>query len=70
MTNLRSKNALFFLFIWLGISIPSSALATTYYVDTTDGFDTNTGLSTSVSWKTIAKINLICANLPQEAQAP
>ena len=31
--------------------------ATTYYVDATDGLDTNDGLSEGGAWKTIAKVN-------------
>lgn len=29
----------------------------TYYVSTTDGLDTNTGLSTSLAWKTLSRVN-------------
>jgi hypothetical protein len=37
--------------------LASSGGAETYYVDATNGQDTNTGLSEKAAWKTIAKIN-------------
>ena len=43
-----------FLFFLL---LSSSSLAAIYYVDATNGGDTNTGLSQATPWKTIAKIN-------------
>ena len=35
----------------------SAGWAATYYVDATNGNDNNNGLSTSIAWKTIAKVN-------------
>lgn len=35
----------------------SSCLAATYYVDNVNGNDSNSGLSTSLPWKTVAKVN-------------
>ena len=37
--------------------IHSKAFAATYYVDATNGQDTNTGLSETNAWKTIANVN-------------
>src|SRR4030043_1897423 len=37
--------------------IISEAQAATYYVDATNGNDSNNGLSESTPWKTIAKVN-------------
>lgn len=39
------------------IFLASSGWAATYYVDATNGIDTNTGLSETTAWKTIAKVN-------------
>ncbi|MEA5112592.1 MAG: right-handed parallel beta-helix repeat-containing protein [Geobacteraceae bacterium] len=36
---------------------PAKSLAQTYYVDATDGNDSNSGFSSSRSWKTISKVN-------------
>lgn len=35
----------------------SKVFATTYYVDATNGLDTNSGTSTSAPWQTVAKVN-------------
>ncbi len=43
--------------ILLILSLTSAAWAATYYVDATGGNDSNSGLSTSTAWKTIAKVN-------------
>jgi hypothetical protein len=43
-----------FLFVF-GIAL--TAWAATYYVDATNGNDTNNGLSEATPWKTIAKVN-------------
>ena len=56
MFNPRSKTVLFFIF-WLNILISTSTLATTYYVDATNGLDNNEGTSETDAWKTIAKVN-------------
>ena len=46
--------------IFLAILIvPSLCNAATYYVDATNGNDSNNGLSESLAWKTIAKVNAI-----------
>jgi len=42
------------------VFIASSATwSATYSVDTTNGRDTNSGLSEAVAWKTIAKVNAV-----------
>lgn len=57
MRNPGSKNIFLFLFIGLSIFISTSAFATTYYVDATNGLDRNAGTSETTAWKTIAKVN-------------
>src|SRR5437764_10844418 len=44
----------------LGIALVffvGEVFGTTYYVDSTGGSDSNSGTSTTVPWKTIAKVN-------------
>jgi parallel beta-helix repeat protein len=48
-------NVTFFVLTFFVLSSP--AFAATYYVDATNGKDTNTGLSEATAWKTIAKVN-------------
>ena len=57
MFNPKSKTIFFFLFIWLNIFISTSVLATTYYVDATNGADDYDGLTDFSAWKSIAKVN-------------
>jgi regulatory protein YycI of two-component signal transduction system YycFG len=53
----KSKNVFLVLFIWLNIFMATSVLATTYFVDATNGLDNNSGTSETTAWKTIAKVN-------------
>jgi hypothetical protein len=39
------------------LGLPLSLQATTYYVDSSSGNDTNTGTSAAAAWKTLQKIN-------------
>ena len=48
---------LFILAILASLLISASTIAATYYVDATNGNDSNIGTSQSASWKTIAKVN-------------
>jgi hypothetical protein len=57
MIKIKSKTTLPFLLILSIIFISTSAFATTYYVDATNGLDNNAGTSENSAWKTIAKIN-------------
>ena len=56
--------SLFFLPIISSSHFPiiSEAWSATYYVDSTNGNDTNNGLSESMPWKTIAKVNTMVFN--------
>jgi len=45
------------IFALLILLLPSFVYATTYYVDATNGDDTNSGTSESTPWKTIARVN-------------
>lgn len=45
------------LFSLLLLTYPALVRSATYYVDATNGKDTNTGLSEAAAWKTIAKVN-------------
>lgn len=38
------------------------ARGTTYYIDATDGSDSNNGLSTGAAWKTVSKVNTLLAS--------
>jgi parallel beta-helix repeat protein len=54
---LRLKNRyLCFILVAFFLSV-STSWAATYYVDATNGKDSNNGLSQSTAWKTIAKVN-------------
>jgi hypothetical protein len=52
-----SKNSLSLLLAAAFVFLTSPGGAATYYVDATNGRDTNTGLSEVAPWKTIAKVN-------------
>src|SRR4030066_2572781 len=54
----KAKVILSFVFLnCLFVLLASSASATQYYVDNVGGSDTNSGTSTSMAWKTIARVN-------------
>jgi len=54
---LKLKNrCLYFILAAFFLSL-STSWGATYYVDATNGKDSNTGLSPSTAWKTIAKVN-------------
>ena len=53
MFNLRSKNVLLFIFILLNIFISTSVLATSYYIDASNGTDSNPG-TIDLPFKTIS----------------
>ena len=53
---LRILKAMTFVIISI-LAISSSCLAETYYVDNVNGKDANSGLSSSLAWKTISKVN-------------
>jgi parallel beta-helix repeat protein len=57
MINPRTKTVLILSFICLSVYFSTSALATTYYVDATNGLDNNVGVSETTAWKTITKVN-------------
>jgi len=44
-------------FIFMLLTITSQVFATTYYVDATNGNDSNSGISPSAAWKTIEHVN-------------
>ncbi|MDQ0877868.1 hypothetical protein QFZ77_006527 [Paenibacillus sp. V4I3] len=46
----------------LRLPSPASAAGTTYYVDSVNGNDANSGTSTSVAWKSLSKINATVFN--------
>ena len=44
--------------LFLSILMSTSSIAqTTYYIDATNGLDTNNGLTVEITWKTINKVN-------------
>jgi len=49
------KKLIISLILFCSLAICSSANATVFYIDLTDGLDTNDGLSTSTAWKTFEK---------------
>lgn len=46
-----------FLIIVAGLSLPTQAYGTNYYVDALNGHDNNTGTSTSLPWASIKRVN-------------
>jgi len=44
-------------FIFILLIVATQLFATTYYIDATNGSDSNTGTSPTAAWKTIAKVN-------------
>jgi hypothetical protein len=48
---------LLFIILFSRLPIISDAWSATYYVDATNGNNSNNGLSMSSAWKTIAKVN-------------
>jgi len=59
MEKINKKNLIIFLLVFIGIFFIflKSTQAATYYIDATNGNDTNNGLSSTIAWRTIAKIN-------------
>ena len=54
---ITKKTQLLVLSIVVVLTLCQTGLATTYYVDSNNGNDSNTGTSETTSWKTIAKVN-------------
>lgn len=54
--------ATFCMFATMVLVSPISAAGTTYYVDSVNGSDANSGTSTSAAWKTLGKVNATVFN--------
>ena len=52
-----TKFSMLLIYLFMSILVPCLGFSATYYVDLTNGKDTNDGLSEAAAWKTIAKIN-------------
>ncbi len=63
-TSFISKYTYLLFTLFIGIATFSSVNATTYYVDATNGLDTNNGTSTGTAWKTITKVGSYGIFLP------